>query len=531
VRSIVALILVTVLLAPAGPVLAQTTEADVYVAQAVLDFDEKRYDAALENLRQALELEPDHVEALYYTGVVHMARRRPTDAIPFLTRARKQSPTDPSIGFQLGLAYFAEQQYDQAEPLLEEVFRQNPTLDGLGYYVGFIRYRKKDYRGALDAFRGGRATDTDIQQLTRFYTGLALAVLGLPTQAAAEVEQALRLAPGSPLTGPAERLRDTIVASRAREHRFTAELRLGGFYDDNVAVIPGIDTREPLVRELRGADRDSTGELLGFRAEYSFLRDLLKRDDWDGTVGYSFFGTYNNDLPDFNVTNHLLSAGVTYRTAVGTMPVQTGLQYAWDVLYLDDDEFIQRNTLTVFGALLESEMHLTQLFARYQAKQFNTEPGTDRNELRDADNYMIGALHLLRFKQDAHFVKLGYQFDYEDTKGDNYRYRGHRFLAGGQYTLPWRAVRLKYDFDVHVRNYTVENTLLPTFAPGTRERRDEELTHIARAEIPLFDTCIRRDHCIGWTLSAEYQHTSAFSNLAVFDYSRNVFSVILSLVY
>src|SRR5574342_678951 len=155
---------------------AQTTEADVYVAQAILDIDERRYDAALANLKKALEVEPDHIEALYYTGVVHAARRQPAQAVVFLEKARAKAPRDPAIAFQLGLAHFAQEQYERAEPLFEEVFKTHPDLDGLGYYVGFLRYRKKDYRAALEALRAGRASDPEIQQLTRFYSGLALGV-------------------------------------------------------------------------------------------------------------------------------------------------------------------------------------------------------------------------------------------------------------------------------------------------------------------------------------------------------------------
>src|SRR2546422_4837627 len=165
---------------------AQHTEADVYVGQAIVDFDDKRYDSALDNLRRALEVEPDHVQALYYTGVVYMAQRQPALAVPFLERARTRAPSDVVIAFQLGLAYFAQEQYDRAEPLLDDALRAQPDLDGLGYYVGFLRYRKKDYRGALAAFRAGRTNDPQIQQLTRLYTGLALAGMGLPAQAAAE---------------------------------------------------------------------------------------------------------------------------------------------------------------------------------------------------------------------------------------------------------------------------------------------------------------------------------------------------------
>src|SRR5207245_1137674 len=149
---------------------AQTTEADVHVAQAIIAIDERRYDAALAELKRALEIEPDHVEALYYTGVVYSAQRRPDLAVPFLVMAR-------------------------------------------------------------------------------------------PTKAAGEVEQALRLAPGSAVTGPAERLRDTIVAARERERRLSLDASVGFTYDDNVRVVPSQDGREPLVADLRSLRHRSTGEL------------------------------------------------------------------------------------------------------------------------------------------------------------------------------------------------------------------------------------------------------------------------------
>src|SRR3989475_604176 len=405
---------------------AQTTEADVHVAQAIIAIDERRYDAALAELKRALEIEPDHVEALYYTGVVYAAQRRPDLAVPFLEKARAKAPADPAIGFQLGLAYFARQQYDRAQPLLEAVFKPNPELDGLGYYVGFLRYRAKDYRGALAAFRAGRASDPEIQQLTRFYSGLALAVLGLPTQAAAEVEQALRLASGSAVTGPAERLRDTIVAARATERRLSLDARLGFFYDDNVRVVPSANGREPLVADLRRPRHTSTGELFAVRADYVWWRT----EDWESSLGYSFFTTYNNDVPRF--------------------------------------------------------------------------------------------LHLVRCPEARHCVKVGYQIDWDQTDGRNYEYVGHRLSAGAQYTLPVGGVRLKYDFDVHLRDYRHRSSILPTYAPDTRRRADQEYTHVARAELPLPGN---------FTLAAEVLVTNARSNIEVFDFDRHVFSLVLSWAY
>ena len=562
-RALACLLVIAVAVGSLPPAAAayQTTEADVYVAQAILDFDEKRYPEALQNLQEALKREPDHVEALYYVGVVNMALRRPEEATKALLRAHQKAPQDNSVAFQLGLAYFAQQNYDAAEPLFERVFRQDPTIEGLGYYVGFIRYRKKDYRGALDAFRRTRTVDPQLQQLTRFYTGLSLAVLGLPAQASAEVDQALRLAPGSPLTGPAERLRDTIRAAAQQGRALSAALTFGFFYDDNVIVRPGPNSHEPLVPILRDKKFDSTGESLNLAANYSWLRT----ERWESSVGYSFFGTYNNDLPSFNVTDHMVNGTLTYKTTLpaplglGQWPAQLSGSYAWDMLYLDESEFLRRNTVTMSAVLQEREPgggetlleairnvgHLTQTFFRYQNKEFfESNPLPVPDEFRDANNYTWGVLHLLRFAGDRHLVKAGYQFDWEDAQGRNYRYLGHRLLAGVQYTVakpafwgslwwPETGVRLNYDVDVHLRDYYEKNTVLPSQNPGSKWRQDEEINHTVRAEIllarprlPLLDPAVGETQL---SLAATYQNTVANSNIAVFNYTRNVYS--LSLIW
>jgi len=515
-----ALVVAVAVFLPAFPpvAVAQTTEADVYVAQGVIDFDEKRYEDAMANFRKALEIEPDHVEALYYTGVVHMAQRQPEQAVRFLERARLKAPTDASVAYQLGLAYFAQQQYDRALPLLEEVFRATPTQDSLGYYVGFMRYRNKDYRAAVNAFRAGRSSDPEIQQFSRFYTGLALAVLGLPAQASAEVEQAMSLAPSSALTGPAERLRDTLVAARKQERRLSAEVRFGFFYDDNVAVIPNPtgSSKEPLIRSLRHPKSSSEGELAGVRADYVFFRD----ESWDATIGYSFFTTYNNELPSFNVIDHLGSLGVTHKTSIASMPAQVGASYAYDALFLRSKLFVQRHTGSFIGAIAEDETNLTQLFFRVQDKDFQA--GFPQPEDRDGKNYMFGFLHLFRFQQDKHLIKIGFQQDYEYTDGRNYTYQGQRIQAGAMYTLPWWAIRAKWDFDVHFRQYTHTNVFLPTTRPEQLRRRDQEVNNVFRLELPLPRS---------FTLSGEYQVTHNRSDIQVFDYSRSVLSLILSWAY
>ena len=507
-----------------GPASAQEIEADVYVAQAVVAYEEKRYDDALQSLRRALELNPRSADALYYTGLVHIAQGNPAQAVDPLERARALQPRDLAVAYQLGVTYFGLQQYDRAQPLLEPVFDRNPRLDSLGYYVGFMRYRQQNYQGALRAFRAGASSDATIQQLTRFYTGLALAALGLPERAAADIEDALRMQPTSPLTGPAERLRDAVVAARDKERRFHAEVRLGGFYDDNVAVIPGV-SGDLLVQALQDREKATFGELASVKLDYAFFRS----GPWEATATFSFFTTYNNvvELRDFNIIDYLGGLTGTYRGAVGAFPFQAGAQYTYDYLTLGGREFVQRHTLSPYLAVVENTNNLSSLQLRYQNKQYAHDTNIPPEEKRDGTNYLVGLVHLFRFAGDRHLIKLGYQFDYDDTRGPNrhglnYEYIGHRALAGGQYTLPWFDIRLKYDFDVHFRDYLNVNTIFPVAAPGTVKRRDWEYTSLLGIAVPL---------PYGLTFGLDWQRIWDNSNLDIFSYTRNVVSATLTWTY
>lgn len=514
------------------PAVAQQSEADVFVAQAILAYDARRYDEALALLKEALAQDPKNVEALYYSGLVLMAQQKTEQAVEALEKARALTPRDPSILFLLGVAHFALERYDQAEGPLTQVLNERPQTEGIGYYVGLIRYRKKDYQGALKAFRVETSKNPNIQQLVKFYSGLTLAILGLPEQAVAEVDAALRLQTGSSLTGPAERIRDTLASAREAERRFHAEVRVGFLYDSNVAVLPQ-PSHDPTAESLRHKKTATPGELAALRLEYAWLRT----GPWESTVTYSFFQTYNNRLTSFNVQNHLVAGALSYRAAVGAMPFQVGAQYSWDYLSLGTDDFLQRHTATLFGTLVENQGNLTTLLARFQNKDFYAARGQLVDEDRDAKNWMVGFTHVFRFAQDKHYIRVGYQFDYENTDGRNYAYAGNRFLAGGQYTLPWSTTRLKYDFDLHQRHYLHANSLLPAVNPSTREREDTEQNHVFRIEQVLAKNlgptsigCAPTAPC-PLTLAAEYQRTVAESNLPVYSFNRNVWSLTLSWQY
>jgi tetratricopeptide (TPR) repeat protein len=180
------------------------------------------------------------MRALYYLALCHLARGQAELAIAPLTALHTLRPSDPEATYQLGVAHFATKHYDKAAPLLEDVFRLEPDRENLGFYVGFLRYRQKNYNGAEAALSVSRSADQDIRQLTMFYRGLVLGILGLSDQAQAELASAQRMQPTSPITGASVRIQEALTATTrvTDPQRLRMQLAVGGYYDDNVAVNP-----------------------------------------------------------------------------------------------------------------------------------------------------------------------------------------------------------------------------------------------------------------------------------------------------
>ncbi len=520
---LVVLALLAAVVAAPVPAAAQLSDADVYVAEATLAIEDKQWDKALDLLREALTREPDHVEAMYYTGVAYMGKKQPAEAAKILERAREKSPTEPSIAYQLGLAYFALEQYDRARPILEQAFSRDPALDSLGYYVGYLRYRRDLYQEALKAFRVGRTSDPTIADLTKLYSGLALQRLGLPAQAEAELGQIGQLQAASPLTGPAERLKSSIASARESSRRFRAELKLGGFFDDNAAAEPNQKAHDTAVQLARQNNRRTFGELYSLGVEY----DWLKQEAWTGTAGFSFFGTHNETLPSFDIQDFAGTLKIARRLSLLDMPAQTGVNYSYDYLDLGYKGLVQRHSVNTYLALVESSQHLTNFQARLEVKEYSEVRPLPTEEFQDAVNYMFGIVHFVRFNQDRHFIKGGYQYDYDNTRGSDFTYQGHRFILGGQYTLPWQGVRLNYDFDLHYRDYNHAHAFLPLDAPGSRERNDKEYTNTVRAEVPL--PWFVKDQ--SFFVTGEFTNKIADSNINSFSYHRNYAAIYFTWQY
>lgn len=512
------------------PAFSQQADADVLLTQATLAYDDQQYDKALLLLDRVIATEPINARAYYYKGLALLGQKKPELAVQAFEKAYSIQPRDLFIRYQLGATYFLLKQNEKAEPLLSGVYAEQPKLEAVGFYVGVLRYQQKSYSEAMTAFSQVQTTDPEMRQLIGFYKGLTLGTLGMSDQAVTELDDALKVHTSEPFSAPVQRMRDALTATPPTERRFRGSVGLGGFYSDNVALNPNQSDGQDLslVQSLRARSTTSPGMLMSVHGEYSWLR----RGPLESIVSYNFFQTvnFNDGLSRFNIQNHQGVLAGYYRGTVQAMPFQIGMNYAYDYLFLGQDGFLSRHTPTLSGTVLESAHHMTTGLFRFQNKTFFREPdpsGRFSALQRDAMNWMGGVTHTFRFQEDRHFLSIGYQYDVEDATGSDFSYAGHRLLAGGVFSLPWQitswgATRLRYDYQIHWRGYRSLNATFPTNSTFAVRRDDREQLHFVRLEQPL---------PYNVTVSFQYQRIQNDSNLAVYDYTQNIFYIITTWNY
>jgi tetratricopeptide (TPR) repeat protein len=158
---------------------------DAVVHTAFILQEQGRTEAALQELKGAIERYPSNPELLYYLGTIYEEAGRLEEALGALKQAIEKSPENANFVFRLGVVYdkqknkeasieamrrvialdpahanalnylgytYAEmgQNLDEAERLIIEALKHKPNDGYITDSLGWVYYQKGDYRRALD---------------------------------------------------------------------------------------------------------------------------------------------------------------------------------------------------------------------------------------------------------------------------------------------------------------------------------------------------------------------------------------------
>ncbi len=193
---------------------------------------------------------------------------------------------------------------------------------------------------------------------------------------------------------------------------------------------------------------------------------------------------------------------------------------------LDQDRYSGSFTLQPSATIQQSDTWFGVASLRFRYEDFFDEiPPEQDPAVRDRDGWSVqaGWTQYLRFAKKRALAYAGYHFEISEHDGTDWEFRGQRLTIGAR--LPsWRkwtghvhgTFRRRLYQHVHSFDATPLSVLT---TEDSRKRQDSTLTISVQATRPL-NRYLK--------LSLGYQHTSNLSNLAFFDFRRNIVSLTLS---
>lgn len=461
-----------------------------------------KYKEALNEFQKAVTIFPDDPDIPFYMGLAYLQLNESEKAVEYFKKALAKNPEYTDAHFQLGVILIQQKSYQDSIAHLEKVYKKEPAREDLGYFLGFAYYQTGDYKKTLSYLEKAKTKDKTIESLILYYTGLAQQQLGNNKEAAAVYKKISITDPTSPLAEPSQRLIETLIVKEVPKKKFSIDLTTKLQYDDNIILVPTTN-----VFNLRNKERKSTIELFYLRGEYAFVRE----SNYDLSASYGFYQTITNKMRDMDVQDHILSLDLSKRGSMGSMPYDFKINYAYDYLLSDYHYLLQRHTIRPVFILMENKTNLSVVQYAFQIKEFREKPLFPEDN-RDAVNHEAGFIHFLRFNAAKHHIKAGYFYDKEYSEGANWDYHGDKLVTGFQYTFP-KDIRLTTDYEYKMVRYKNNNIYFD------KKREDME-----RA----LNVVVSKDIGKGWSVSLEYLRRRNSSNIDLYDYRKNLYSMGLS---
>ncbi len=281
-----------------------------------------------------------------------------------------------------------------------------------------------------------------------------------------------------------------IGGAQAQQKRWTVTGSVGFEVDDNVST-DELDNNsslsdKALLIDLGGTYKPRFGDAYGLE------------------LGYDFSQSVHEDLSDFDLQTHSLSATVEREIA----PWDLGFTYLYSRTFLGGDDFLGIHSLTPSVGRSVTDRWYVSLRYGLQIKDFIQ----NRNDARDAVNNGLTVDNFIFFDQSRSYISVGYRIEDENTDGDAFDYVGHFLHVRAKLRLPIEQLRrfnptLRLGYQFSKKDFS---SITPSIGA---DRDDERMTFSGALSLDLTET-------VNTELS--FETIEAVSNLASADFDETV---------
>jgi tetratricopeptide (TPR) repeat protein len=164
---------------PAGQ---SSPEKAISIAEAVEDFNAKRYEKAATGFDSIAKADPKNIDARVYLGKTYRALKKDDDAAVAFREALALKADHPEANFHLGNIYFEQKNFQASLPLYEQAVKSKNNSAEYLMALGDNQLQLKQYDRAIVQY--GRVVGFEPNNAKAYYN-LGLTYVGLNNKIAA----------------------------------------------------------------------------------------------------------------------------------------------------------------------------------------------------------------------------------------------------------------------------------------------------------------------------------------------------------
>lgn len=488
-RSVLLLVMISALLLFTA---VNISAAESSLDKGISEYNNENYDESLLLFKEARQAQPGSSIAAYYLGLAYEHVGQYADAIGQYKDAVSIKPSEKKAYTKLMEALYVQNDLAGAKSYLAQAGEDGVSPSDLAFLNGIVFLLEKKNSNAVASFNNAKELDSANAQRADLYIGIAYANDNKLDQASESLNAAVAVDPSSELAFYAAEQQDSLAGIRDQRQQWNFMLSAAAQYDDNLVTKPLMDI--PGVTDISGNDDVSIA--LIFDAKYK------KRFDgpWFLNAGYRFFSNNYSESRSHNYIVQKLSVTPGYNLSAGNIFVPVELQH----VFIDGDEFAYLASITPTIKFIMDVGHIGEVSLGYLRRDMVEAPSSHVDD-RDGDVYSAGLGYMHPTFEGRGFFKAAYELSKDYTDGENWHNIGNRFNIGALMPLKDK-VNLTLTCDVFLQKYEK----IADF-----KRRDRTYNGSANVRWQV-------KHDVG--LNLQYAHTRADSNVALYDYRRNIYT-------
>ena len=456
-------------------------------------YQRENYDEALKLLQKARDEDPASTRAAHYLGLTYKqlqnykaAKTHLRDAVTYTPKIKEALLELIDVLYQLG-------DLDGAHKWIRVAEEEGLRPAQVAFFKGLVLLKEDKNLEAVNALKKAKELDRALEQTVDYQIGVAYLKEKSFNEAQKAFKEVIVLDPNTDVSAYADEYAKALERRREGEKLVRVSSGFYSEWDDNVILKPSdVST----VAEI--------GNQEDFREVVTSSVEFSKRfGDFGIKLDYDFYFANQDDIGIFDLHSHTWGITPAYYSQSFTLSAPMQYNHTW----VDDSGFLSTFSGNPLVNFKIGERQLGQVGVKLQVKNYLRSP-VNADEDRDAFRVAPGLGWFFFFPNNKGFFGLRYELDVEDTEGRNWNYFGNRVNASLQLGLIGK-LKLTVVGDFYFQDFLDRHT---TFGV---KRDDDAYTLSTLLSYPL-----------GKNLELQFRYTFVEhdSNIALYEYDRNVFS-------